>query len=217
MEIVYSSFFVYSDRTLYRFGDRKISLLYSLCLLLSATFLSLPIIVTSTWAAVIEGSNSDNSLYGTMNDDIIRGKGEKDNLFGIEGNDDISGGSGNDFVQGDSGNDVLNGDDGNDYVQGGSGLDTIDGGPGNDTLISSFITGPTTVRDFEPDTIMCGDGFDTAFINLADNDTASSNCEIIISTPPTPVENVTATNGNQTVQSQSSIPSSNQTQIFPIP
>ncbi len=95
-------------------------------------------------------------------------------------------------------------------------LDTIDGGPGNDTLISSFITGSTTVRDFEPDTIMCGDGFDTAFINLADNDTASSNCEIIVSMPLTPVENVTASNGNQTIQSQSSIPSSNQTQIFPM-
>jgi hypothetical protein len=71
----------------------------------------------------------------------------------------------------------------------------------------SFITGSTTVRDFEPDTIVCGDGFDTA----------SSNCEIIVSTPPALVENVTGAYGNQTVQSQSSIPSSNQTQIFPIP
>ena len=202
---------------MYKLGDRKISLYYSLSLFLSATLLSLPIIVPSALAAVIEGSDSDNSLYGTMNDDTITGKGENDNLFGIEGNDDISGGSGNDFIQGDSGNDVLKGDDGNDYVQGGSGLDSIDGGPGNDTLISSFITGSTTVRDFEPDTILCGDGFDTAFINLADNDTASSNCEIIVSTPPTLVENVTASNGNQTVQSQSSIPNSNQTQIFPIP
>lgn len=168
-------------------------------------------------AAIIEGSDSDNSLYGTMNDDSIAGKGDNDNLFGIEGNDDISGGSGNDFIQGDSGNDDLKGDDGNDYVQGGSGLDTIDGGPGNDTLISSFITGSTTVRDFEPDTIVCGGGIDTAFINLADNDTATSDCEIIVSTPPTAVENVTASDGNQTVQSQSSIQSSNQTQMFSLP
>jgi Ca2+-binding RTX toxin-like protein len=202
---------------LYRFEERKHPICLSVPLFLSAALLSLPIIVTSALAAVIEGSDSDNSLYGTMNHDTITGKGENDNLFGIEGNDDISGGSGNDFIQGDSGNDVLKGDNGNDYVQGGSGLDTIDGGPGNDTLISSFISGSTTVRDFEPDTIMCGDGFDTAFINLADNDTASSNCEIIVSTPSTPVENVTASNGNQTIQSQSSIPSSNQTQIFPIP
>ncbi len=216
MGIVYSSFFVQSNCPLYRLGERKISLHYSALLFLSTTLLSLPIIVTTALAAVIEGSDSDNSLYGTMNDDTILGKGQNDNLFGIEGNDDISGGSGNDFIQGDSGNDDLKGDDGNDYVQGGSGLDTIDGGSGNDTLISSFITGSTTVRDFEPDTIVCGDGFDTAFINLADNDTASSDCEIIISTPPTPVENVTASDGNQTVQSQSSIPSSNQTQIFPL-
>lgn len=167
-------------------------------------------IVTSALAAVIDGSDSDNSLYGTMAGDTIRGKGESDNLFGITGNDDISGGSGSDFIQGDSGNDNLKGDGGNDYVQGGSGIDTIDGGLGNDTLISSFIIGSTTVIDFEPDTIRCGNGFDTAFINLADNDTASSGCEIIVSTPVPP-------DGNQTVQAQSSIQVSNQTQIFPVP
>ncbi len=82
--------------------DRKILLHYSLSLFLSATLLSFPILVTTALAAVIEGSDSDNSLYGTMNDDVITGKGENDNLFGIEGNDDISGGSGNDFIQGDS-------------------------------------------------------------------------------------------------------------------
>jgi Ca2+-binding RTX toxin-like protein len=195
---------------LYRFEEKKYSLRLTVALFLSAVLLSSPIIVTSALAAVIDGSDSDNSLYGTMADDTIRGKGESDNLFGIAGNDDISGGSGSDFIQGDSGNDILKGDEGNDYVQGGSGKDTIDGGLGNDTLISSFIIGSTTLRDFETDTIICGDGFDTAFINLVDNDTASSNCEIIVSTPVIP-------DGNQTVQAQSSIQVSNQTQIFPVP
>lgn len=178
-------------------------------LFLTATMLFSPLIVTSALAAVINGNDFDNSLYGTMADDTIRGKGGSDNLFGIAGNDDISGGSENDFIQGDSGNDNLQGDEGNDYVQGGSGQDTIDGGTGNDTLISSFIIGSTTVRDFEPDNITCSGGFDTAFINLADNDTASSDCEIIVSTPVTP-------DANQTVQTQNSIEVANQTQIFPV-
>jgi len=191
-----------------KFEEKKATLHLGACLFLLATILFSPLIVTSALAAVINGNDFDNSLYGTMADDTIRGKGGNDNLFGIAGNDDIGGGSGNDFVQGDSGNDNLKGDDGNDYVQGGSGIDTIDGGPGNDTLISSFITGSTTVRDFQSDNIICGDGLDTAFINLADNDTAFSDCEIIVSTPAAP-------DGNQTVQAQSPVQISNQTHIFP--
>ncbi len=201
-----------------RFEESKYSSRLTVSLVVSAAVLCSPIIVVPVLAAVIDGSDADNSLYGTMTDDTIKGKGENDNLFGIGGNDDISGGTGNDFIQGDSGNDNLTADDGNDYVLGGSGIDILNGGSGNDTLISSFITGSTTVRDFEPDTIICGDGFDTAFINLADNDTASSGCEIIVSTPDTPVVNQTISNENQSIQSQSSsIPGSNQTQIFPLP
>jgi Ca2+-binding RTX toxin-like protein len=201
---------------MYRFSEKNCSLHLVILLFLFAALLSSPIIVISTMAAVIDGTDSDNSLYGTMADDTIKGKGENDNLYGNGGNDDISGGSGDDFIQGDADNDNLNGNDGNDYVQGGSGIDTINGGPGNDTLISSFVTASTSVRDFEPDTIICGDGFDTAFINLADNDTASSDCEIIVSTPATPLENQTLLDGNKTVQSQPSIPFSNETLVFPL-
>jgi Ca2+-binding RTX toxin-like protein len=199
-----------------RFIPNKCSLHLVIPLFLSAALLSSPIIVISAIGAVIDGSDSDNSLYGTMADDKIKGNGANDNLYGNGGNDEISGGSGDDFIQGDADNDILNGNDGNDYVQGGSGIDTISGGPGNDTLISSFLTASTTVRDFEPDNIICGDGFDTAFINLADNDTASSDCEIIVSTPSTPVENQTVLDGNQTAQSQSSVPVSNETLVFPV-
>lgn len=35
-------------------------------------------------AAVIDGTDSDNSLYGTMADDTITGKGENDNCMGME-------------------------------------------------------------------------------------------------------------------------------------
>jgi Ca2+-binding RTX toxin-like protein len=198
-----------------RFIEKKCSWFLAISFLLSAV-LSSPTIVISAMAAVIDGTDSDNSLYGTLSDDTIKGKGENDNLYGNGGDDGISGGSGDDFIQGDADNDNLKGDDGNDYVQGGSGIDTVNGGPGNDTLISSFVTASMTIRDFEPDSIICGDGFDTAFINLADNDTASSDCEIIVSTPSTPstsVENRTVLDGNHT---ESSITVSNQTLVFPL-
>ncbi len=178
-------------------------------LFLSGLLLSYPLIVTDLLAASVIGNDFDNSLYGTMGDDTINGKSGDDNLFGVAGNDDISGGSGNDFIQGDSGDDNLKGDDGNDLVQGGSGIDIIDGGPGNDTLISSFVIGSTTVRDFEPDNITCGDGFDTAFINMADNDTSSSDCEVVVATPAAP-------DGNQTLVQTSAQGVSNQTQLFPL-
>ncbi|MFI5424012.1 MAG: hypothetical protein WB587_11145 [Nitrososphaeraceae archaeon] len=51
---------------------------------------------------------------------------------------------------------------------------------------------------------------------MADNDTASSDCEIVDSTSSTPVENQTVLDGNQTVQSQSSTPVSNETLVFPL-
>lgn len=181
---------------------------FTVGLILSGLLLSSPIIVTDVLAASVIGTDFDNSLYGTMGDDTINGKSGDDNLFGVAGNDDISGGSGNDFIQGDSGGDNLKGDDGNDLVQGGSGKDTIDGDPGNDTLIASFVIGSMTVRDFVPDNITCGDGFDTALINMADNDTATSDCEVVVATPVAP-------DGNLTIVQPSAQGVSNQTQLFP--
>lgn len=172
---------------------------YSLCLTavlcLTCTTVCLQMLVNSVLGALINGNDFDNSLYGTMADDNINGKGGNDNLFGLSGNDAITGGSGNDFIQGDEGNDKLMGDDGNDYVQGGSGKDILNGGQGNDTLISSFVIGSSTMRDFSPDKIICGDGIDTALMNVADNDSATSDCEVVV-----PIQG--STNGNQTTQGQ---------------
>ena len=79
--------------------------------------------------------------------------------------------------------DTLEGNDGNDVVQGGSGADNIDGGKGNDTLLASFALGSVSFRDYATDTILCGSGFDTVYINPVDGDTASSDCESIVSSP----------------------------------
>lgn len=175
--------------------------------------LTYSIILKDTQAAEVVGNNFDNSLYGTMSADTIKGSGGNDNLFGITGDDEISGGSGSDFIQGDLGNDNLMGNNGSDLVQGGSGSDTVDGGPGNDTLIASFVIGSTTIRDFEPDSLICDDGVDTAFINLADNDSASADCEIVVDTPGPP----NAAESHFENETQSADPATvNETQLLPL-
>jgi len=138
---------------------------------------------TPILAAEITGSERDDVLYGTVNDDSILGKGGKDTLNGGGGNDVIHGGSDDDFIVGDLGNDNLDGNDGNDMVQGGAGADKISGGSGDDVLMASFVTGSSSIRDYEPDTIDCGPGVDTAFINPADGDAATGDCEIVIGSP----------------------------------
>ena len=134
-------------------------------------------------ASDITGTNIPNTIYGTMGDDKILGKDGKDNLYGSGGNDIVHGDQGDDFVGGDLGKDTLEGNDGNDVVQGGSGADNISGGKGNDTLLASFALGSVSFRDYANDTILCGSGYDTVYINPVDGDTASSDCESIISSP----------------------------------
>jgi len=131
-------------------------------------------------ASDITGTNIPNTIYGTMGDDKILGKHEKDNLYGSGGNDVDQG---DDFVGGDIGKDTLQGNDGNDVVQEGSGADNIDGGKGNDTLLASFALGSVSFRDYATDTILCWSGFDTVYINPVNGDTASLDCESIVSSP----------------------------------
>ncbi len=153
---------------------------FLLLLLISMIFTSYP---TFVLASDITGTNLPNTVYGTMGDDKILGKDGKDNLYGSGGNDVVHGDKGDDFVGGDIGKDTLEGNDGNDVVQGGSGADKIDGGNGNDTLLASFALGSVSFRDYAADTIVCGPGFDTVYINSVDGDTASSDCESIVSSP----------------------------------
>ncbi len=153
------------------------SILYFSPLQIILSFTSHP---TFILASDITGTNIPNTIYGTMGDDKILGKDGKDNLYGSGGNDVVHGDEGDDFVGGDIGKDTLEGNDGDDVVQGGSGADKIDGGKGNDTLLASFALGSVSFRDYSADTITCGPGFDTLYINPVDGDTASSDCETLI-------------------------------------
>lgn len=73
------------------------------------------------------------------------------------------------------GNDILNGDDGNDLIVRGGDADNIVGGNGDDILIASYAV------NYAQDSIACGSGDDIAYFNIADNDSASNDCENLIS------------------------------------
>jgi Ca2+-binding RTX toxin-like protein len=111
----------------------------------------------------------------------------------LGGNDVVTGGDGPDAIDGGAGDDQLSGGFGNDTIAGGSGRDDIGGdrtaacaygplfgsctiGSGNDTIYA---------QDGERDTIDCGPGSDTAYVDAAD---VVTGCESVHATgrPPAP-------------------------------
>ena len=110
-------------------------------------------------------------LTGIISADLgfyIEGTDLNDSLYGSGGADEIHGRLGNDLLSGGGGNDRLFGEQGNDTLYGGAGDDLLDGGIGNDTLMGGAGA----------DTLIGGDGFDTAsyassfqsvYVNLATN------------------------------------------------
>ena len=162
---------------------RSVRLLLCLAVCLPLVLVSFVLPPKYVSAVDIEGNDHDNVLYGTMGNDKILGKGGVDRLFGSGGNDTIDAGSGNDFVQGDIADDIINGNSGNDTVQGGPGTDQVNGDDGNDLVVGSFTNSSMSIKDLVVDTLTCGIGNDTAFINISDNDTASADCETVITSP----------------------------------
>jgi len=85
----------------------------------------------------IEGSDGNDTLYGTANADEIHGGGGADIVYGGGGDDLIFGETGNDSLSGGLGNDLLDGGIGNDVLAGGAGADRLIGGEGFDTATYS--------------------------------------------------------------------------------
>ncbi|HTW68745.1 MAG TPA: right-handed parallel beta-helix repeat-containing protein, partial [Acetobacteraceae bacterium] len=97
---------------------------------------------------VIQGGNSDNSIYGGTGDSTIYtgsgpdtvygdsagGHGGDDVIYGQGGPDTITGGTGNTTIYGGAGADTILGGSGNDYIGAGAGNDTVLGGSGDDTI-----------------------------------------------------------------------------------
>lgn len=105
------------------------------------------------------GSNSPETIAGSVLDDTILGQG---------GNDSLTGNAGNDFIDGDEGDDTLRGGLGNDTLTGGPGNDSLFGNENDDTLIMASGNGN--------DTYFGGSGVDTLVFTggwLADLDTGT--------------------------------------------
>ncbi|HBH74211.1 MAG TPA: hemolysin, partial [Synechococcales bacterium UBA10510] len=96
----------------------------------------------------------------------------------------LSGAAGNDSLFGLDGNDSLSGGDGDDYLDGGFGFDTINGGNGNDTTSYAFYSGPIVAN------------LTTGVVSFPGNSTLT---DTLIS-----IENLIATNGNDSVTGNSS-------------
>ncbi|WP_241151891.1 calcium-binding protein [Pseudomonas viridiflava] len=85
-------------------------------------------------AALLIGTEGDDSVTGYASDDNLIGQVGNDTLSGRAGDDLLDGGEGKDTLYGEDGNDTLWGGEGNDVLSGGAGNDLLDGGVGNDTL-----------------------------------------------------------------------------------
>lgn len=101
----------------------------------------------------------NDTVYGGDGDDFVNGAANHDRIWGGAGDDWIRSGIGPDKVSAGSGNDEIVAGDGNDTVHGGDGDDWIGGGTGADILWA----------DAGRDTVNCGDAYDNAYVDNADN------------------------------------------------
>ena len=148
-----------------------------------------------------------DTLVGGEGSDRLWGRWGADRLFGGPGNDRLWGGLANDQSWGDAGDDVMGGGDGNDRQAGGAGNDLIYaargqdeswGEDGDDTLWAMArrdVHGPNDVqgdvlhgglgndtfrtRDGEQDTVDCGPGIDTAYVDFKDVLANPGECEVV--------------------------------------
>nr|WP_272932045.1 calcium-binding protein [Pseudomonas syringae] len=118
-------------------------------------------------------------LIGTESDDSITGYASDDKMSGLTGNDILSGRGGDDVLDGGDGKDTLNGEDGNDTLLGGAGNDSLSGGAGNDVLDGG--TGNDTLDGGKgSDTYVFGKGYGRDTIsNYAYNDTTVDKLDVI--------------------------------------
>lgn len=112
------------------------------------------------------GGLGDDSLLGGLGDDLILTG--HDRLTGhAYGTDYAEGGAGDDLMIGANGSATLMGGAGNDTLHGGNDLNTADvdvlnGGAGNDSLVSGQSWLPSLARQAMGDSLIGGDGDDTA-------------------------------------------------------
>ncbi len=83
---------------------------------------------------ILEGSDEDDTLIGTVGIDLLGGAAGDDLIDGGFSDDELVGGDGNDTIEGGDGQDSLHGEDGRDALHGGAGADQLYGHQGDDWL-----------------------------------------------------------------------------------
>lgn len=117
---------------------------------------------------ILLGTDSNDTLVGSVPGNIISGLGGNDYLQGIGAGNVISGGVGNDILLGgDGAGNVLSGDAGNDYLRAGNGGgNVLSGSDGNDTLIGG-LGDDVLGGGFGKDKLTGGGGADAFSFNSA--------------------------------------------------
>jgi Ca2+-binding RTX toxin-like protein len=111
-------------------------------------------------------------IYGTDSNNTLEGSLFVDHLYGGGGNDRLWGNDGSDILFGGDGNDVLNGGQDNNYLDGGNGNDLIQGGSGALVRVAAGTGyGPNGEWKGVPntDTILDGDGNDIVYARGGDD------------------------------------------------
>ena len=113
------------------------------------------------------------SISGTWGNDYLTGTWAADTITGGFGNDIVHGYNGNDTIYGGFGSDILFGDNDNDTIYGGPGQDRLNGGYGDDIL----FTGTDAYNVW--DQVVCGPGYDVAYVRTGDYIPWNHGCEWI--------------------------------------
>src|SRR3972149_3077742 len=83
---------------------------------------------------IVEGTEGDDKIYGSVKGELILAKGGNDKVWASSSSDCIVGGDGNDYLKEESGDGVVLGGEGNDKIDVGYGNDIVYGGGGNDNI-----------------------------------------------------------------------------------
>ncbi|MGB4069840.1 MAG: calcium-binding protein [Nitrospira sp.] len=109
-------------------------------------------------ATADDPANTQQFLFGSVDEDRFESGSKADHLYGGDGVDLLIGNAGNDYLQGDAGGDQLDGGAGVDTLVGGRGSDVLEGGAEADILDGGL----------DNDILRGGDGLDTYIIRAGD-------------------------------------------------
>ena len=130
---------------------------------------------------MIEGTNKDDFIVGSLTADSVTGKDGDDEIQTFLDIDQVYAGDGDDTIQGGLDGDQLFGQNGEDNIVGGPDEDLVVGGPGDDHLFGAF--GDDQLKgNSGADYFNCGDDVDEVKdYNPSEGDIIESNCEIVFS------------------------------------